>query len=157
MGLDISPMLQVLNEFPGLPHRMQAVANYHGIQFINDSKATNVGAAIAAIDSIRGAVVLIAGGQGKGGDFERLARSTAGHLRAAVLIGEDADEIEAAFADLTKTERAKDLRAAVDRAAALAETGDTVLLAPACASFDMYPDYQARGEHFTRLVEALAL
>jgi len=157
MGLEISPMLQVLNEFPGLPHRMQAVANYHGIQFINDSKATNVGAAIAAIDSIRGAVVLIAGGQGKGGDFERLARSTAGHLRAAVLIGEDADEIEAAFADLTKTERAKDLRAAVDRAAALAETGDTVLLAPACASFDMYPDYQARGEHFTRLVEALAL
>ena len=157
MGLDISPMLQVLNEFPGLPHRMQAVADYRGIHFINDSKATNVGAAIASVDSIRGAVVLIAGGQGKGGDFDRLAKSTVGHLRAAVVIGEDADEIEAAFAGLTPTERADDLRAAVDRAAALAETGDTVLLAPACASFDMYPDYQARGEHFTRLVEALAL
>jgi UDP-N-acetylmuramoylalanine--D-glutamate ligase len=157
MGLDISPMLQVLNEFPGLPHRMQAVADYRGIHFINDSKATNVGAAIASVDSIRGAVILIAGGQGKGGDFDRLAKSTVGHLRAVVIIGEDADEIEAAFAGLTPTERADDLRAAVDRAAVLAETGDTVLLAPACASFDMYPDYQARGEHFTRLVEALTL
>jgi UDP-N-acetylmuramoylalanine--D-glutamate ligase len=157
MGLDVSPMLQVLNEFPGLPHRMQAVADYRGIRFINDSKATNVGAAIASVDSIPGAVVLIAGGQGKGGEFDRLAKSTAGRLRAVVLIGEDADALESAFDGLTPTERAADLRAAVDQAAALAETGDTVLLAPACASFDMYPDYQARGEHFTRLVEALAL
>jgi UDP-N-acetylmuramoylalanine--D-glutamate ligase len=157
MGLDLSSMLQVLNEFPGLPHRMQAVAEYRGIRFINDSKATNVGAAIASIDSIPGAVVLIVGGQGKGGDFDRLAKSTAGHLRAAVIIGEDADEIESAFDSLTPIVRAKDLRAAVDRAAALAETGDTVLLAPACASFDMYPDYQARGEHFTQIVEALSL
>ena len=74
-----------------------------------------------------------------------------------MIIGEDADEIETAFDGLTATERAADLGAAVNRAAALAENGDTVLLAPACASFDMYPDYQARGEHFTRLVEALAL
>ena len=157
MGLDVSPMLQVLNEFPGLPHRMQSVADVRGVRFINDSKATNVGATIASVDSVQGAVVLIAGGQGKGGDFDRLARETSGHLRAAVLIGEDAPALEAAFEGLTPTERTNDLRTAVSRAAELAETGDTVLLAPACASFDLYPDYQARGEHFTRLVEALTI
>ena len=150
-------MLQVLNEFPGLPHRMQSVADVRGVRFINDSKATNVGATIASVDSVQGAVVLIAGGQGKGGDFDRLARETSGHLRAAVLIGEDAPALEAAFEGLTPTERTNDLRTAVSRAAELAETGDTVLLAPACASFDLYPDYQARGEHFTRLVEALTI
>jgi len=157
MGLGISPMLQVLNEFPGLPHRMQFVTECRGIRYINDSKATNVGATIASVDALQGAVVLIAGGQGKGGDFDRLARVTAGHLRAAVLIGEDAPLLEDAFAGLAPTVRAADMRAAVARAAELAETGDTVLLAPACASFDLYPDYKARGEHFTRLVEALTL
>ena len=157
MGLDISPMLQVLNEFPGLPHRMQLVSESRGVQFINDSKATNVGAAIASVDSVSGAVVLIAGGQGKGGDFDRLARETSGHLRAAILIGEDADKLEAAFQDLTPTERAKNMYAAVSRAAELAENGDTVLLAPACASFDQFDNYQARGEEFVNAVETLAI
>jgi UDP-N-acetylmuramoylalanine--D-glutamate ligase len=157
MGLDISPMLQVLNEFPGLPHRMQLVSESRGVQFINDSKATNVGAAIASVDSVSGAVVLIAGGQGKGGDFDRLARETSGHLRAAILIGEDADKLESAFQDLTPTERAKNMYAAVSRAAELAENGDTVLLAPACASFDQFDNYQARGEEFVNAVETLAI
>lgn len=156
MGLDMSAMLQVLHEFPGLPHRMQLVGESRGVRFINDSKATNVGAAIASIDSVQGAVVLIAGGQGKGGDFERLARQACSHVRSAILIGEDAAEIETAFADLIPTERAGDMRTAVERAAALAETGDTVLLAPACASFDQYPNYMARGEDFARVVEALS-
>lgn len=157
MGLDLSPMLQVLNEFPGLPHRMQSVARYRGIEYINDSKATNVGAAIAAVDSVGGPVVLIAGGQGKGGDFSRLATSTCGHLRAVVLIGEDAPKLDAAFAGLTPAEHATDMHAAVRRAAELAQPGDTVLLAPACASFDQYADYKARGEDFTLAVEALRL
>ena len=157
MGLDTSPMLQVLNEYPGLPHRMQAVGRFRGVRYINDSKATNVGAAIASVDSVQGAVVLIAGGQGKGGDFDRLATATTGHLRAAILIGEDAPAMEAAFAGLTPTERAENMRDAVSRAAELAETGDTILLAPACASFDQYPDYLARGEDFTRIVEALGI
>ena len=100
-----------------------------------------------------GPVVLIAGGQGKGGDFDRLARETSGHLRAAVLIGEDADELESAFQDLTPTERANNMYAAVSRAAELAENGDTVLLAPACASFDQFDNYQARGEEFVNAVE----
>lgn len=157
MGLEMSAMLQVLNEFPGLPHRMQAVGESRGVRYINDSKATNVGAAIASIDSVQGAVVLIAGGQGKGGDFDRLATSTCGHVRVAILIGEDAPDLAQAFADLTPVERADDMNSAVRRAAELAEIGDTVLLAPACASFDQYPNYMARGDDFTSAVEALTL
>ena len=136
---------------------MQTAGWSGNVQFINDSKATNVGAAIASIESVAGAVVLIAGGQGKGGDFDRLATSTCGKLRAAILIGEDAPLLEEAFKDLTPTERADDMLSAARRAAEIAESGDTVLLAPACASFDQYPDYQARGEDFVRVVEALTI
>ena len=155
MGLDTAPMLQVLHEFPGLPHRMQRVADIGGATWINDSKATNVGAAIASVNSVRGLVVLIAGGQGKGGDFAKLASETAHRLRALLLIGEDAPKIEAAFAGKVATEHCGNLAAAVNRAAEIAEPGDTVLLAPACASFDQYPNYQARGDDFHRRVEAL--
>lgn len=156
MGLPMSAMLQVLNEFPGLPHRMQFVGHKGRADFINDSKATNVGAAIASVDSIDGRVVLIAGGQGKGGDFAELARSVFSKLRVAILIGEDANLLEEAFVDLAPSERADDMHAAVVMAAELAGEGDTVLLAPACASFDQYPNYQKRGEDFCRAVEALA-
>jgi UDP-N-acetylmuramoylalanine--D-glutamate ligase len=157
MGLPLSAMLQVLNEFPGLPHRMQYVGHKGRADFINDSKATNVGAAIASIDSIDGFVVLIAGGQGKGGDFAELAKAIFGKLRVAILIGEDAPLLEEAFVDLAPSERASDMRAAVNRAAELAVEGDTVLLAPACASFDQYANYQQRGEDFCQAVEDLAL
>ncbi len=143
MGLDLSSMLQVLNEFPGLPHRMQSVGRIAGVHFINDSKATNVGAAVASVESVEGLTVLIAGGQGKGGDFDKLATSTCGRLRAAVLIGEDAPQLAEAYCGLIPTERADDMNAAVRRAAELAESGDTVLLAPACASFDQFSNYQA--------------
>lgn len=104
-----------------------------------------------------GAVVLIAGGQGKGGDFDRLATSTCGQLRAVVLIGEDAPVLEEAFADLTPTMRADNMMIAVRQAAEVAQSGDTVLLAPACASFDQYANYQARGEDFAGAVGALLL
>ena len=156
LGLEFSPMLQVLNEFPGLPHRMQPAGRSDGVEFVNDSKATNVAAAIAAVESLHDPVVLIAGGQGKGGDFERLATSTAGRLRAAVLIGEDAELLKDAFEGITPTEYAGDMAEAVSRASALAESGDVVLLAPACASFDQYDNYQARGDDFCRIVEELA-
>lgn len=155
MGLDLPAMLQVLNEFPGLPHRMQLVARINGVAYINDSKATNVGAAIAAVHSVSGPVILIAGGQGKGGDFDSLAKSVYGRLHCAVLIGEDAPLIEAAFVSLAKTERVADMQAAVLCAAQMAEQGDTVLLAPACASFDQYDNYQHRGDDFCRAVTAL--
>lgn len=155
IGLDMSSMLQVLNEFPGLPHRMQSVGHIADVHYINDSKATNVGAAVASIASVDGPVVLVAGGQGKGGDFDKLATSTGACLRAVVLIGEDAPQLEEAFAGLAPTERAGEMSAAVARAAELAEPGDTVLLAPACASFDQFANYQARGDAFCKAVEAL--
>lgn len=155
IGLPLSAMLQVLNEFPGLPHRMQIVDRINGVLYINDSKATNVGAAIAAVQSAPGPIVLIAGGQGKGGDFETLAKSVFGTLRHVILIGEDAPLLEAAFTGLADCDRAANLQAAVSRAAEIAEAGDTVLLAPACASFDQFRNYQARGDAFCRAVGGL--
>jgi UDP-N-acetylmuramoylalanine--D-glutamate ligase len=155
MGLELPPMLQVLNEFPGLPHRMQLVNRVDSTNYINDSKATNVAAAIASIESIDGFVVLIAGGEGKGGDFGQLARSVHMRLRGAVLIGEDGPAIGAALNGLAPTHRAESMQEAVACAAGLAEPGDTVLLAPACASFDQFENYQKRGEEFCHAVEAL--
>jgi UDP-N-acetylmuramoylalanine--D-glutamate ligase len=155
MGLDMSSMLQVLNEFPGLPHRMQSAGRIGGVQYINDSKATNVGAAIASVESVDGLVVLIAGGQGKGGNFDEFATSVCSRLRAVVLIGEDAQQLNVAFTGLSPTSMEADMDAAVNCAAGIAESGDTVLLAPACASFDQYRNYQDRGEDFCRAVEAL--
>jgi len=148
MGLKMSAMLQVLPEFPGLPHRMQLVARKGGVEFINDSKATNVGAAVASIDSIDRIIVLIAGGVTKGGDFAELAEALDGRLRAAVLIGSDADQIADALADMAPVHIAEDMDEAVARAAAQAEAGDTVLLAPACASLDQFPNFKARGAAF---------
>ena len=155
MGLQLSSMLQVLHEFPGLPHRMQHVARINGADFINDSKATNVGAAVASVESVPGLVVLIAGGQGKGGDFDTFAKTVCSKIRSAILFGEDAAKIEEAFNGLAPTSIVADLREAVKSAAEVAETGDTVLLAPACASFDQYPNYQARGDDFRNAVMEL--
>lgn len=156
MGLPLPAMLQVLNEFPGLPHRMQVVGRHGGAVFVNDSKATNVGAAIAAVNSVAGPVILIAGGQGKGGDFDLLAKSVMASVHRAILIGEDAPLLEESFSGLVKCERANDLDAAVQRAAEIAQPGDTVLLAPACASFDQFENYQVRGDEFRRAVGAIS-
>ncbi|MBT8078530.1 MAG: UDP-N-acetylmuramoyl-L-alanine--D-glutamate ligase [Gammaproteobacteria bacterium] len=155
MGLGLSPMLQVLNQFPGLPHRMQRVGVSGGVTYINDSKATNAGAAIASVDSVDGPVVLIAGGQGKGGDFGALADAVHYKLRAVLTIGEDAKLIGDAFEGLVPVHRADNMRVAVRKAATLAERGDTVLLAPACASFDQFRNYGERGDEFARQVREL--
>lgn len=155
MGLELPAMLQVLAEFPGLPHRMQLVARKRGVDFINDSKATNVGAAVAAVESIDGIIVLIAGGESKGGDFDDLANAVSDRLRAAVLIGSDAERIADALADKAPVVFANDIDDAVVQAAGYAESGDTVLLAPACASFDQFPNYMARGDAFAAAVQGL--
>jgi UDP-N-acetylmuramoylalanine--D-glutamate ligase len=155
LGLDSAAMLQVLSEFPGLPHRMQRVARIAGVDYINDSKATNVAAAVASIRSIDGELVLIAGGDGKGGDFNELAAAVDGKLRAAVLIGADAEKLAAALDTVMPVHFANDLTAAVRQAAALAERDDTVLLAPACASFDQFKNYMERGDVFHTAVRAL--
>ncbi len=155
MGLELPAMLQVLAEFPGLPHRMQLVARKQGVDFINNSKATNVGAAVAAVESIDGIIVLIAGGESKGGDFDDLSNAVSDRLRAAVLIGSDADRIADALADKALVVIANDIDDAVVQAAGYAKSGDTVLLAPGCASFDQFPNYMARGDAFAAAVQGL--
>ena len=156
LGLDMPAMLQVVSEFPGLPHRMQFVARKGAVDFINDSKATNVAAAVASIESVPGSIVLIAGGLGKDGDFSDLATALEGKLRAAVLIGEDAEAIANAIDTVMPVYFATDMDDAVSQAAAYAESDDTVLLAPACASFDQFENYGARGDAFSTAVKALS-
>lgn len=153
----VSPLqvLPALRGFAGLPHRCQWVAEYDHVRWINDSKATNIGAAAAAIGSMPGLIVLIAGGDGKGADFSELRDTVRGKVKAAVLLGRDAPLLEAALHDVTVCVRVEDMRAAVDRAAGLATPGDTVLLAPACASLDMYANYMARGDDFSRCARQL--
>ncbi len=155
LGLDLGAMLQVLVEFPGLPHRMQFVARIGAVDYINDSKATNVAAAVASIESVDGMLVLVAGGLGKGGDFSELAAAIEGKLRGAVLIGEDAEKIAHALDTVMPVHFAENMESAVHMAASCAEADDTVLLAPACASFDQYDNYMARGDAFVDAVEAL--
>ncbi len=155
LGLDRSAMLQVLVEFPGLPHRMQFVARISAVDYINDSKATNVAAAVASINSVEGMLVLIAGGDGKGGDFSELADAVEGRLRGAVLIGRDAEKIAHALDTVMPVHFAENMESAVHMAASCAESDDTVLLAPACASLDQYENYMARGAAFIEAVEGL--
>jgi UDP-N-acetylmuramoylalanine--D-glutamate ligase len=148
-------MLQVLREFQGLPHRAQLVREHQGVRWINDSKATNIGAALAAIQGFDGPLVLIAGGRSKGADFSQLAAGIDTRVKAVVLLGEAARDIADALQGRLETELVSDMVGAVRSAAALAQPGDTVLLSPACASFDMFDDYQQRGEVYMQAVREL--
>jgi UDP-N-acetylmuramoylalanine--D-glutamate ligase len=140
-----------------LPHRLAHVATVGGVAFYDDSKATNVGAAVAAIDSLTEArLVLIAGGKGKDGSYAPLALALGQRGRAAVLIGEAAPQIASALAGSVEVQQAQTLDAAVELARALAQPGDAVLLAPACASFDMFSSYADRGRQFVQAVQRLA-
>ncbi|MDJ0907792.1 MAG: UDP-N-acetylmuramoyl-L-alanine--D-glutamate ligase [Woeseiaceae bacterium] len=154
-GIDVNSMLEVLCEFPGLEHRMQFVARSGSVDYVNDSKATNVGAAVASIDSIEGSLVLVAGGDGKGGDFAELGAALENKLRAAVLIGKDAQAIADALDTVMPVYFATDMNDAVEQASRYAEAGDTVLLAPACASLDQYRNYEERGDAFAKAVGGL--
>jgi len=157
-GLDMTAMLQTLREFPGLPHRCQWVAEIDGVNYYEDSKGTNVGATLAALAGMPGEkVVLIAGGQGKGQDFSPLREAVAQRARAVVLIGEDAPLLQQAIEGATPIELAKDMKQAVKRAAKAAQPGDSVLLSPACASFDMFSNYVARGEAFVAALQGRAV
>lgn len=156
LGVGMRACIEAIRKFQGLPHRMEVVVEREGVRWINDSKATNVGAATAAIQGLASPVVLIAGGEGKGADFAPLREPLLRFGRAVVLLGRDAAQIERAIAGAVPVLRAKDMRDAVLLAASRAVAGDTVLLAPACASFDMYRDFEQRGEHFTSLVWELS-
>jgi UDP-N-acetylmuramoylalanine--D-glutamate ligase len=156
VGLPTRPMLQALESFPGLSHRSSWVADIGGVRYIDDSKGTNVGATIAAVRGMAGPLVLIAGGEGKGQDFTPLARVFRGKVREAVLIGKDAPAIAAALEGVCETRSAASMELAVAEAHRVAHAGDTVLLSPACASFDMFRDYGHRGDVFAAAVTALA-
>ncbi|MGZ5046248.1 MAG: UDP-N-acetylmuramoyl-L-alanine--D-glutamate ligase [Usitatibacter sp.] len=152
-----APLAKALREFKGLPHRVELVAEARGVRFYDDSKGTNVGATVAALDGFRAPVVLIAGGDGKGQDFAPLAPAVKARARAVVLIGRDAPRIAAALAGTgVPLSRAESMEGAVDAAFALASQGDAVLLSPACASFDMFRNYHHRGETFAAAARAIA-
>ncbi|MCP5143020.1 MAG: UDP-N-acetylmuramoyl-L-alanine--D-glutamate ligase [Gammaproteobacteria bacterium] len=154
--LDMGAMLDTLRAFQGLPHRTQWVAEINGSTWYNDSKGTNVGATVAALQGLRGRSVLIAGGEGKGADFSPLAEALAARGRGLVVFGRDAELIAAAVGDVVPVVRAAGLDAAIDAAMALAQAGDSVLFSPACASFDMFRNYEDRGQQFMKLVRERA-
>jgi UDP-N-acetylmuramoylalanine--D-glutamate ligase len=149
--------LQALRDFDGLPHRCVLVAEAEGVQWLNDSKATNVGAACAALAGMDAPVVWIGGGQGKGQDFAPLAAQLAERARAAIVFGQDAALLAQALrASGVPVEVVGNLEAAVRGAAQAAQPGDRVLLSPACASLDQFSDYRARGDAFARLAREVA-
>ncbi|MDH0336705.1 UDP-N-acetylmuramoyl-L-alanine--D-glutamate ligase [Metapseudomonas otitidis] len=160
VGLPFGPMLAALREFTGLAHRCQWVRELRGAAYYDDSKATNVGAALAAIEGlgadIDGKLVLIAGGDGKGADFSGLTAPVARYCRAVVLLGRDAELIAAALGDAVPLVRVKTLDEAVQRCAELAREGDAVLLSPACASLDMFKNFEERGRLFAQAAEGLS-
>lgn len=160
VGLPMDAMLSSLRTFGGLEHRCQWLRERNGVSYYDDSKATNVGAALAAIEGlgadIDGKLVLIAGGDGKGADFSGLRAPVAANCRAVVLIGRDAELIAQALGDGVELIRVATLEDAVLRCADIAQAGDAVLLSPACASFDMFKNYEERGRLFAQAVGDLS-
>jgi UDP-N-acetylmuramoylalanine--D-glutamate ligase len=155
LQLDRAACLQALVEFPGLAHRAQWVADVSGVRYIDDSKGTNVGATLAAVEGMNGPLVLIAGGQGKGQEFSPLAAAFKNKVRHAVLLGEDAALLAKVLQGVCGIDVVADMPTAVTRAASVAQAGDVVLLSPACASLDMFRDYAHRGDVFAQSVRAL--
>ncbi len=160
VGFSMTVMCDVLKGFTGLPHRCQWVKTVSDVRYIDDSKGTNVGATLAAIEGLaetdRKNIVLIAGGEGKGADFSPLYAVCQQAVKACVLIGRDAPLIAHALGDATQIVYAIDMQSAVQTAAQLAAARDIVLLSPACASFDMFKNYEHRGECFVDAVNLLS-
>jgi UDP-N-acetylmuramoylalanine--D-glutamate ligase len=155
VGVDAGRIAHGIRGFAGVPHRLETVAEHDGLRWVNDSQATIPMAALAGLDAFDAPVVLIAGGRGKGLDYEDFADRAAARCRAAVLIGETADDLERLLAERLPVDRASSMDEAVRLAAERARRGDVVLLSPAAASFDMFADYAARGEAFRAAVAAL--
>ncbi len=159
VGIPEDAAITAMRQFRGLPHRTEWVARRHGAVWINDSKGTNVGATEAAITGLsittRGRLIWLGGGQGKGADFSAMSRIARDHLAVAILFGEDRQQIATAMAAAVPLHVVETLQQAVGLAAALVEEGDLVLFSPACASFDQFSNYEARGDAFRQLVEQL--
>jgi UDP-N-acetylmuramoylalanine--D-glutamate ligase len=162
IGCPLAPMLHGLREYRGEPHRVELVGQVGGVEAFDDSKGTNVGATVAALqglgaDKLSSKLVVILGGDGKGQDFGPLAAPVARHVRAVATLGKDAEAIEQALADTAvPLQRHADLPSAVRWAFEQAQAGDAVLLSPACASLDMFRNYAHRAEVFIDAVKALA-
>ncbi len=157
VGLDTQAMCNALRKFKGLDHRMQRIAEIAGVTWVNDSKATNIGACIAALQGYQNKVILIAGGDAKGADMNELTFVIKEKAKGVVLIGKDAKLIETALNGCVPTYAARTMAQAVNIAASLAVAGDSVLLSPACASLDQYKNYKDRGEKFKQAVLELAV
>jgi UDP-N-acetylmuramoylalanine--D-glutamate ligase len=155
LGIEAPVIRQGVEAFRGLPHRLEKVGERGGTAFYNDSKATNIDAAVRALGSFQGPVILIAGGRHKGADYGPLVQAAEGRVKHAVLLGEARGRLAAAFRESISCTGVADMEEAVSVAFSKADAGDTVLLAPACASFDMFTDYAHRGRAFREAVEGL--
>ena len=155
-GVEQTAILDGLQRFRGLPHRLELVGQHTGVHYVNDSKATNVDAVAKALDAIGSPVVLIAGGLDKQLDFEPLRPAVRSCVKKLVLIGEAAPKLQGVFGADTHCIRAGSIDEAVELARNAAQPGDTVLLSPGCASFDMFRDYAERGDRFRECVKAMS-
>ena len=157
MGLSYAKLIEGVKTLKGLPHRCELIAVKAGVRFVNDSKGTNVGATVAALEGLAAGqnIILIAGGESKGQAFAPLTRAISRFVKHTVLIGRDAAAIDDALEQAASRSFADSMEAAVRAATKVAKPGDTVMLSPACASLDMYRDYRERGEAFTVAVQAV--
>ena len=155
VGGNTAEMVGALREFVGLPHRCEIVGDYRGVRWINDSKGTNVGATVAALEGMGRPVVLIAGGQAKNADFGPLARSAQRYARQVVLFGEDREQIGECLSRMVPVTTVMTLDEATLLASKWAQPGDVVLFSPACASFDMFDNFEHRGDTFRELVSGI--
>jgi UDP-N-acetylmuramoylalanine--D-glutamate ligase len=155
LGCDAAAARAALESFSGLPHRMELVATVNGASYYNDSKGTNVGSVVKSLESFSGNVILIAGGRDKGGEYEPLADLVRDRVKHLILLGEARDRIRDALGRLTDTVLVESLEEAVSEAHRLARPGDVVLFSPACSSFDMFRNYEERGDRFASLVRSL--
>jgi UDP-N-acetylmuramoylalanine--D-glutamate ligase len=162
IDLPLAPLLHAARQYQGEPHRVELISTIRGVDYIDDSKGTNVGATMAALSGLgsdaRPHLILIAGGDGKGQDFAPLAKPVARYVRAVMLIGKDGPAIRSALSETNVTlTDCWTLEQAVERAAELAVEGDVVLLSPACASFDMFTNYAHRAQVFSDAVREVGL
>jgi len=155
-GCPPDAVAEALSEFPGLEHRLEFVRELQGVKYINDSKGTNVGAVEKSLEGFSEPIVLIAGGRDKEGDFARLRPLVREKVKALVLIGEASAKLKEALGDLTHAVHVSHMKEAVETARAMARSGDVVLLSPACASFDMFRDFEDRGRQFKKIVMELS-
>jgi len=154
-GSPVEAIRNSVREFIGLEHRLELVREIGGVRYFNDSKGTNVGAVVKSLESFKNSIILIAGGRDKAGDFSLLRDLVREKVKTLVLIGEASEKIKKSLGDLTETVTAKDLREAINISHGIAKKGDIVLLSPACASFDMFIDFEDRGRQFKKIVMEL--